>query len=63
MRKQFKNSWLSLCLLASVAMVGCGGGGGGHSSGPAPVTLSNEAVAAQAAVSPIVANAQAILDS
>ena len=28
MRKGFKKCWLSLCLLAATAMVGCGGGGG-----------------------------------
>ena len=32
MRNSFKNSWLSICLLASVAMIGCGGGGGGGGS-------------------------------
>ncbi len=64
MRKSFKNSWLSLCLLASVAMIGCGGGGGGGGGNPAaPVnTTSNEARAAKEAVSPVFQNANAILN-
>ena len=62
MRKSFKNSWLSICLLASVAMVGCGGGGGGGGNPAAPVnTTSNEARAAQEAVSPVLQNADTIL--
>ncbi len=63
MRKSFKNTWLSFCLLASVAMVGCGGGGGGGGGNPAaPVnTTSNEARAAQETVSPVFQNADTIL--
>ena len=63
MRKSFKNSWLSLCLLASVAMIGCGGGGGGGGGNPAAHvnTTSNEARAAQEAVSPVLQNADTIL--
>lgn len=63
MRKSFKNSWLSICLLASVAMVGCGGGGGGGGNPAAPVnTTSKEALAAKAVVSPVLQNADTILN-
>lgn len=50
---------LSLALLASMSLVGCGGGGG-HSD-PAPVSGPSASVAAEAVVSPIVKNADAIL--
>ena len=67
MRNSFKNSWLSICLLASVAMIGCGGGGGGGGSknptNPVAPTnnYSTEITAAQSAVSSVLANANVIL--
>ncbi len=67
MRNSFKNSWLTICLLASVAMIGCGGGGGGGGSknptNPVAPTnnYSTEITAAQSAVSSVLANANVIL--
>lgn len=54
-----KKSCLSLALLASMSLVGCGGGGG-HSD-PAPVSGPSASVAAEAVVSPIVKNSDTIL--
>ena len=66
MRKSFKNTWLSFCLLASVAMVGCGGGGGGGGSSAPVNTQSPEAQTAQSGVTssvvPVVTNFSTILN-
>ena len=59
MGNSFKKSWLSLCLLASLAMVGCGGGGGGSKNNSA--SLPYEALVAKAVISPILQNANAII--
>ena len=63
MKNLLKVSCLVVALLATVAMVGCGGGGGGGGGNPAaPVnTTSNEALAAKAAVTPVLQNADTIL--
>ena len=62
MKNLLKVSCLVVALLATVAMVGCGGGGGGGGNPAAPVnTTSNEARAAQEAVSPVLQNADTIL--
>lgn len=54
---------LSMALLASISLVGCGGGGSdNNSSGPAPVPSIAEATAATAAVKPVFANANTILN-
>ncbi len=54
---------LSLALLASMSLVGCGGGGGSSDipPGPTPTPSSVTTTAAKAVVSPIVKNADAIL--
>ena len=63
MKNLLKVSCLVVALLATVAMVGCGGGGGGGGNPAAPVnTTSNEARAAQEAVSPVFQNSTAILN-
>ena len=66
MRKSFKNTWLSICLLASVAMVGCGGGGGGGGAYVPSNTQAPEAQTAQSVVNssvvPVVNNFSTILN-
>ena len=65
MRKSFKNCWLLICLLSTLAMVGCGGGGGSSVNPAFPRNtesqVSNEALAVREAVVPVLRNADTIL--
>ena len=57
-----KKSFLSIALIASLALVGCGGGGGSSSPTAPAVVVPNEALVAGSIVSPIANNANTILD-
>ncbi len=57
-----KKSFLFGALLASLALVGCGGGGGSSSPVAPQVVIPNQAVVAGSVVAPIANNAQSILN-